>query len=938
MADRPIELLNWADTGAITNPGAPKETLGWVPSEKPPAEYMNWLQNNFSLWSQYLDTLLNGVNNGIQIQNGLQPIDGSSAGLWTITAGTSINSDGVKWTLAADDVDFNAPAASANAGPSIRIDAIIAKIDPITKVVTLSYFEDNPTFTNYDPANDVIISAILIAVDASYKVLQLQSPIVRDDGLRPHGRLVFSRGVDGSPDIPLNIVEIQDAIDVMSSIGGGVIEITGEFWGHLSGISILLKSGVVIDGISHRGINQGVGDQNTTLFTIQGTTGLTGTAAAPAKGLITSMNKDPNDYGRGSLLVDDGGNEYIIDKIHSVNSCTVVDRVGQEITVAITLTAGKIYIKEAGIKNVGMKAHPDLDSAGSPLVQISNVVDCVFDNNIIDYDYSGAGTGTAQADAVFATGFIRNTTFRNNRIRGDFLTNSIHIAPSSGANDADEIIVSNNIMNAGVVIIDNASSTDYNDFSYRGNVPGGTETINPSGFHESYDQTVIRKTVHFLDLTSPINAGMDLQVQQVGAIDALYKSTTNNVNLELDAAAGSSSFFRFRLAGVLKGTIGINAAGDMFFNDSTAQRMTMAPGGAFGINVLSPVEKLEVGGNIWLTRNGDKLYFSAAKDANISHTGTSFVITNTVGNTFFTQLQAGGDSSFTLQNLSDVAGTTALYHAVAGDSAVPATQILARIQADFDDGSATFRGIKNSKNVFLKMTPDAATNDTAAQINVLGNIPFVIDTEGNTLLGLGALATTAIDGFPHIPVIAGAPTGNPTNKTDFAAMTKDDLNERLWLNKEAGGAADWGYIPTNPVRARYKGSGTTLVANTGVTIVDFSTLDFEDADRVTGTTAWKFTADKDMRLRVSAFVSFINFIWGVDDQANIFLYKGGVEYAQLDKITIGSITSLQYSLQGSTIIDLVATNFIDIRASQNSAGAILLENSPLRNHISIEEI
>lgn len=57
-----------------------------------------------------------------------------------------------------------------------------------------------------------------------------------------------------------------------------------------------------------------------------------------------------------------------------------------------------------------------------------------------------------------------------------------------------------------------------------------------------------------------------------------------------------------------------------------------------------------------------------------------------------------------------------------------------------------------------------------------------ITGEGNTVIGPGgALATTATDGFLHIPICAGTPTGTPTTYSGKAAMVYDASNNKLYV-------------------------------------------------------------------------------------------------------------------------------------------------------------
>lgn len=58
---------------------------------------------------------------------------------------------------------------------------------------------------------------------------------------------------------------------------------------------------------------------------------------------------------------------------------------------------------------------------------------------------------------------------------------------------------------------------------------------------------------------------------------------------------------------------------------------------------------------------------------------------------------------------------------------------------------------------------------------------MVMDFLGNVVVGTAALATTATDGFLHIPTCAGPPTGVPTAYAGRAPMIIDTTNNRLYF-------------------------------------------------------------------------------------------------------------------------------------------------------------
>ena len=62
---------------------------------------------------------------------------------------------------------------------------------------------------------------------------------------------------------------------------------------------------------------------------------------------------------------------------------------------------------------------------------------------------------------------------------------------------------------------------------------------------------------------------------------------------------------------------------------------------------------------------------------------------------------------------------------------------------------------------------------------------------GSMVIGLGAIATTATDGFLYIPSCAGTPTGTPTDYSNTSAIVHDTTNNRIYLYDHVSNA--WQY-------------------------------------------------------------------------------------------------------------------------------------------------
>ena len=61
MSTRPTTPIpTWSTAGTNTEPGAGKKSAGWTVNERPPAEWLNWLQHSAGEWLQFLADVTSG--------------------------------------------------------------------------------------------------------------------------------------------------------------------------------------------------------------------------------------------------------------------------------------------------------------------------------------------------------------------------------------------------------------------------------------------------------------------------------------------------------------------------------------------------------------------------------------------------------------------------------------------------------------------------------------------------------------------------------------------------------------------------------------------------------------------------------------------------------------------------------------------------------------
>jgi hypothetical protein len=111
---KPSWLTGYAGLNAV-EPSGGKKAAGWVPDERPPAEYMNWLFQNLSDWVDYVD----------EISGQLEAVQQQYAAIVGTVGGASIATHN---TLAAALADVAVPAGSRILILESKVMAAVAQI------------------------------------------------------------------------------------------------------------------------------------------------------------------------------------------------------------------------------------------------------------------------------------------------------------------------------------------------------------------------------------------------------------------------------------------------------------------------------------------------------------------------------------------------------------------------------------------------------------------------------------------------------------------------------------------------------------------------------------------------------------------------------------------------------------------------------------------
>lgn len=120
---------------------------------------------------------------------------------------------------------------------------------------------------------------------------------------------------------------------------------------------------------------------------------------------------------------------------------------------------------------------------------------------------------------------------------------------------------------------------------------------------------------------------------------------------------------------------------------------------------------------------------------------------------------------------------------------------------------------------------------------------------------------------------------------------------------------------TRVVAARLGGATTSITG--AATIVGFTGAPLDTHGALTTGASAKFTAPVSGHYKASAFVQFSSATIGAGGIQTLSLYKNGSSYDILDRQNWSSVT-IQLSLAGSTLVYLLAGEYIDLRATNNT--------------------
>lgn len=147
-------------------------------------------------------------------------------------------------------------------------------------------------------------------------------------------------------------------------------------------------------------------------------------------------------------------------------------------------------------------------------------------------------------------------------------------------------------------------------------------------------------------------------------------------------------------------------------------------------------------------------------------------------------------------------------------------------------------------------------------------------------------------------------------------------------------------IYTQPlIAARYTTTAGQSIANSGMTIVDFGTKDYDTVGAVTTGGSWKFTAPKSGYFDIKTSITFLSSTVVAGNSLYVALFKNGTVYSYPGFHTHQASGTYQASINAADSIYLLKGEYIDLRVFFNrTAGATQLDTAAGAVFVDINEI
>lgn len=188
--------------------------------------------------------------------------------------------------------------------------------------------------------------------------------------------------------------------------------------------------------------------------------------------------------------------------------------------------------------------------------------------------------------------------------------------------------------------------------------------------------------------------------------------------------------------------------------------------------------------------------------------------------------------------------------------------------------------------------------------------------------------------FPKVLIVEGSAPASPASGNQ--ALYIDSADHKLKRKNSSGTVTAIEYTAASFVGVRYS-TNTAQAVTATPTIIDFEDQVYDSGSLVTTGAAWKFTAPSTGYYNVSVFLTLDSAANTTPHGATLSIYKGGSLLTCIGRVT-GPTATFLLSVGGTATINLTASEYIDIRLSQDVGASVNTFNDGVYNWVSVEKV
>lgn len=424
--------------------------------------------------------------------------------------------------------------------------------------------------------------------------------------------------------------------------------------------------------------------------------------------------------------------------------------------------------------------------------------------NLIINDASGTTilTVSTLAQTAFVQALLlNNTTLAGTWDFGNYATNlatasTIVTRNSAGSSTFAQALAGSFSNSSGTVAttgLIRGTSSDFYSWRNGGNTGDVTLSKNSSdifNFSTRLTLGTASGTTGTLGLIGSTSGTVTIQPQAAAGTYNFNLPTTagSSGNFLTSAGGGSSPMTWTSIIPIAAGGTGADlsatgGASQVLKQSSVGANITVGTLAQADIAGLTTTSTPEFGGGLYRNSSSQNYYLSNSTTVQISENRTASNIYAGVSSFSFDNTNANNGSFLTLNRSRNAT--------IGSHTALSVNDRMGLIQYGGSDGSAFIRGAAIiglvDDTVSTGIVPTRVEFHTMDSSGAINKQAF-LDSKGNKVLGAGtaALATSATDGFVHIPATSGTPTGSPTFYTGMVTMVADAPNSKLWINFGGG--------------------------------------------------------------------------------------------------------------------------------------------------------